>query len=194
MPLNVESEMDGPEVVRVRDLHGEDLDHLTPGSPASRTRFLVEAGELLAAREDGDLLVVGAHGEVWAAAAAGYDRRFDDVRIVTARQPRDQESLRRVLVAIEERALRRRCPTLVAAVDVLDEAARRTFERLGYAVTGAGIAVWSDLTTTGPPECSVDTWTVRKHVASPAGGRAAPGRPSHTGPDDGCEERHRLAE
>ncbi len=165
MPLNWESNMAGFELIQVRDLQGEDLDLLTCSSPAARIRFLVEAGDMLGSVDDGDVLVISADGEVWAAAAAGYRSRLDDVRIVTARQPHDHQVLRRLLADIEARSARRRCPTLVSAVDVLDQAARRTFELLGYVVTGAGAALWSERTTTGPPECSVDTWTLRKEIA-----------------------------
>ena len=159
--------MDDAESLRVRDLHGEDLDRLTPGSPAARTRFLVEAGDMLAAREEGDVLVIGHRDEVWAAAAAGYDRRFDEARIVTAREPRTDAALRRLLSDIEARTVRRHLPALVADVDVHDPAARRTFELLGYVVTGAGVAFWSEVTIAGPSERAVDTWTVRKEVAAP---------------------------
>ncbi|MCD2193775.1 hypothetical protein LQ327_10340 [Actinomycetospora endophytica] len=169
--------MDDVESMQVRDLLGEDLDRLAGGSPSARSRFLSEVQEMLETRDDGDLLVIGADGEVWAAAAAGYGVQFDDARIVTAREPRDLGALGRLLADIEVRTIRRRCATLVAAVDVTDEAARRTFERLGYTVTGAAVAVWSERTGAGPPECAVDTWTVRKAVASSASRRSAAGAP-----------------
>ena len=171
--MNREPPVDDVETLQVRDLRGEDLDRLAPHSPATRLRFLAEAGEMLEARPGGDLLVSGTGVEVRAAAATGYGPRFDDVRIVIAGPPRDQKALRRLLADIEARTVRRRCPTIVAAVDVLDEAGRRTFERLGYVVTGAGVAVWSERTTRCVPERAVDTWMLRKHAASrPARSRA----------------------
>jgi hypothetical protein len=163
--LNGESPVDDAESLQVRDLQGEDLDLLAHHCPGVRIRFLVEACEMLAARDGGDLLVIAARGEVWAAAATGYGSRFDDVRIVTAGQPRGQGALRRLLTDIEARTTWRRCTTLVAAVDVLDQMGRRTFELLGYVMTGAGVAVWSERTTPGPPERAVDTWTMRKQAA-----------------------------
>lgn len=171
--MNRESPVDDVETLQVRDLQGDDLDRLAPRCPAVRIRFLAEAGAMLEARPGGDLLVIGARDEVWAAAATGYGPRFDDVRIVTARQPRDQKALPRLLSDIEARTVRRRCPSIVVAVDVADEAGRRTFERLGYVVTGAGVALWSERTTPGAPECAVDTWTLRKQTASGAARRTA---------------------
>jgi hypothetical protein len=175
--------MDDVASLQVRDLCGEDLNRLTPGSPAARTRFLAEAAEILAAREEGDVLVIGPGDDVWAAAAAGYDRRFDEARIVTAREPRTDAALRRLLSDIEARTVQRHLPALVADVDVQDPAARRTFELLGYVVTGAGVAFWSEVTIVGPFERAADTWTVRKEVsAAPA--RRAPTRAAPRSVDD----------
>ena len=202
MPLNWESTMDGFELMQVRDLHGEDLDLLARACPAARIRFLVEAEEMLACTDDADVLVISEDGEVCAAAAAGYHSRLDDVRIVTARASRDQRGLRRLLADIEARSVRRRCFTLVSAVDVMDKVARRTFELLGYVVTGAGVALWSERTTPGPPECSADTWTVRKEIASVPARKAAarlaePGpavAPPRPAPDDDLPDELRTAD
>lgn len=163
MPSNEESPVDGLEVLQVRDLHGEDLSRLGRDSPSARTRFLVEAGEVLAASGDGDVLVISAGDEV-CAAAAGYEVPLGDARVVTARGCSDQAALRHLLADVEARSVRRRCLTVVSAVDVRDEAARRTFELLGYVVTGAGVMFWTERTTPGEPERAVDTWTVRKEA------------------------------
>jgi hypothetical protein len=171
------------ESMQVRDLRGEDLDRLTPGSPAARTRFLAEAGDMLATRDEGDVLVIGHGDDVWAAAAAGYDARFQEARVVTAREPHDGAALRRLLTDIEARTVRRHLPALVADVDVQDPAARRTFELLGYVVTGAGVAFWSEVTIVGPFERAADTWTVRKEIAA-APARRAPTRAAPRSVDD----------
>ena len=165
MTSNEESRVDGPEVLQVRDLQGEDLAGLGRTSPGARTRFLVEAGEVLAASGDGDVLVISAGDEVCAAAAAGYGAPLGDAHVVTARGFPDQTALRHLLADVEIRSFRRRCLTVVSTVDVRDGAARRTFELLGYAVTGAGVTSWTERTTPGEFECAVDTWTVRKETA-----------------------------
>jgi hypothetical protein len=166
MPSNGEPMMDGREMMQVRDLRGEDLERLAPASPGHRIRFLVEVAEVLAVAGDVDVLVIGAGDEVWAAAAAGYHAPFGDARVVTPRGATDHAALRRLLTDVEARSIRHRCPALVSTVDVPDEAARRSFELLGWVVTGAGVAAWSERTAPGEPECSMDTWTVRKEVAA----------------------------
>jgi hypothetical protein len=171
MPSNGEPMMDGREMMQVRDLRGEDLDRLGPAFPGHRIRFLAEVAEVLAVAGDVDVLVIGAGDEVCAAAAAGYQSPFGDARIVTARGATDHTALRRLLTHVEARSFRRRCLALVSTVDVPDEGARRSFELLGWVVTGAGVTAWSERTAPGEPECSTDTWTVRKEVAAPAQGR-----------------------
>src|ERR1700760_63403 len=101
MPLNEESPVDGLESMQVRDLHGEDLARLGDASPAARIRFLVEAGEVLAASGDGDVLAIVTGTRVCAAAAAGYHARLGDTRVVTARGSTDQKALRRLLTDVE---------------------------------------------------------------------------------------------
>ncbi|HEY2192639.1 MAG TPA: hypothetical protein VGH76_10110 [Actinomycetospora sp.] len=165
--------MDGREMMQVRDLRGEDLERLAASWPSVRIRFLVEIGEVLAASGDADVLVISTGDAVCAAAAAGYHAPFGDARVVTARGLADHAALRRLLADVEARSVRHRCLTLVSTVDVLDEAARRAFELLGWVVTGAGVTVWSERTTPGEPECSVDTWTVRKDIVLP--GQRGPG-------------------
>ncbi|NMO93645.1 hypothetical protein [Actinomycetospora sp. TBRC 11914] len=160
--------MDVPGVLHVRDLRGEDLDRFGGATPGARIRFLVEAGEALAAGGDGDVLVIGTADEVCAAAAAGYHAPLGDTRVVTARGLGDHTALRRLLADVEARSIRRRGVALVSTVDVLDEALRHTFELLGWAVTGAGVAVWTDRTSPGEPECRVDTWTLRKDARAGA--------------------------
>ncbi len=184
--------MDGLEAMQVRDLHGEDLARLAHASPAGRIRFLVEASEVLAASGDGDVLAIVDGDQVCAAAAAGYHERLGDTRVVTARDPTDQKALRRLLVDVEARSVRHRCLTVISTVDVLDETTRRTFELLGYLVTGAGVVVWTERTSSCEPECSVDTWTVRKEAAVPAQRRheaEAGGRPAPRSTDEDDEAR-----
>lgn len=170
MPLNWEPPVDGRESLQVRDLRGEDLGRLPSSSPFLGVRFLVEAGELLAAAGGGDVLVISAGDEVWAAAAAGYRAWFGDTHVVTARVRSRQDALRRLLVDIEGRSYRRHCLSVVSSVDVGDEPARRTFELLGYTVTGADVALWTERaerTGAGALERATDTWTLRKEL-SPA--------------------------
>jgi hypothetical protein len=157
-------------VMHVRDLLAEDLQALLPGSPAARIRFLVEAGDALARTGEGDVVAVGDAERMFAAGAAGYDEPFGDAVVVIATACDAIAGTRRLLADLESRSVARRCLGLVSAVDAPDEPVRRLLESLGYEMSGAGVVVWTEETSTGAAERRADVWRLRKTISEGGAG------------------------